>query len=126
METLKAKESYQTVPFNALVPTRPSIAGIVRDLTPFGTRFYGFHLTNGDAALVYVQIFLKPASQVVLGTTVPDATYTLPVSASTHIELNHSIGKPAGLSIAVVTTNGGSTGATVGATGHVYVAREGA
>lgn len=95
--------------------------GTVVDLGPASTsngfrlRVGALNLFNNNAAVGWLQIFLKPASGVTLGTTVPDMS--IPLTASG--ELTWSFGSQGwnlggtGLSIAATTTRTGLTAGSI-------------
>lgn len=95
--------------------------GTVADLGPATAtngarlRIGALNLFNNNAAVAWLQIFLKPASGVTLGTTAPDLSIPLPASAA----LTWSFGSEGwnlggtGLSIAATTTRNGLTGGSI-------------
>ena len=61
---------------------RLALSNTVVDVSTSRANFYGFLFENNHTATVYVQVFNKLASNVVLGTTVPDRTIMVPASAA--------------------------------------------
>lgn len=71
-------------------------------------------LYNTTAAVAYLQVFLKPAASVTLGTTAPDLVFPLPANGGLTLNLSEGwfVGGN-GFSIAGTTTRTGSTGAAI-------------
>ena len=84
---------------------------------------YIFH--NNDNAARWVTIYLKSASDVVLGTTVPDFTILIGANASVTWDFRNPIISEKGLSIAAATTETGTSGPTAAVTGAVLYAERG-
>lgn len=77
---------------------------------------YGLKLINTTAAAAYLQVFFKPAAQVVLGTTVPDLVVPLAANESVVWPMDTPAGlggTGTGITIAGTTTPGGLTGAAL-------------
>jgi hypothetical protein len=119
MEILAGKDGYKVVSFNALQSTvaSQSFAGTPREIASSQISWYGYFVNNNDASVRWVQIFLKPLSQVILGTTSPDISFPVPASGGVQTTFEHPIRLGTGFTIACTTTEIGSTGATIGATG---------
>lgn len=81
------------------------------------TLLYGLHFANTTAAIAFVQCFNAAAlSGVTLGTTVPNAAFPMPLSATFDLELTKPLNFPLGLVVFATTTAGGNTGAAVNGT----------
>ena len=77
------------------------------------TLLYGLHFANGAAAITFIQCFNAAAlSSVTLGTTVPNAVFPLPTSATADVELTKPLNFPLGLVVFSTTTATGSSAAT--------------
>ena len=98
---------YLGVPFSA------SVSGTVTKVKDGAGQVFGYHILNNSGTIAYAQMFNKKASDVIVGTTVPD--YVIPLTANGGAVMpmgrtgtTHSTG----ISIACTTTRGGSAGAT--------------
>ena len=125
MDSLRNSDSYDRVTFNALQSNvnRRSISGTPIEIYGSQKRFYGYLLNNNDASARWVQIFFRPSSGIVLGTTAPDMTVLMPASGSVALELENPLDATTGITVACTTTEVGATGATSGATGVFLFAR---
>jgi len=124
MFNLKMADVYDVVSFNGLDPDllKQGIAGVPRVISDNQITFGGFSIINNDASVRYLQIFFKPASMVVPGTTKPDLIRLIPASGAVN-ERGEFVPfrTGTGISAIVTTTATGSTGATVAAVGEFYV-----
>lgn len=109
--------------FNDAVTTPVQIKATVGQI-------YLLDLINGAAATSYLQLFWKPITAVVLGTTVPDMVIKLPTNAGSGfaktiafvVPVGYPFGaavtksNPAGLTVAGTTTPTGATTAAISVT----------
>lgn len=105
------------------VNSRTVITGFtstVRDVSQSQSLFLGFDLTNNDATTAWLQIFFKPSSNVVLGTTAPDITIKFGGNESRERFYYYPIRCIGGFSVAATTTETGSTSVTLPMTGVIY------
>ena len=104
----------------ALMPSNDAVTGTVVDVIAgrkSAVQVFGFKLVNTSGAVAYLQMFAKPASTVVLGTTVPDGWIRLSANESLGLSLPVPITlNGTGLSFAGTTTPTGNTGAAISAT----------
>ena len=78
----------------------------------------GYHLVNETAALAYVQVFYRLASEVTVGTTTPDVVIPLPASGGATMQFTDKGWRTrgTGLTIASTTTSSGAVSAACFAT----------
>ena len=121
-ENLLATEEYSTQPLNALVTGYEGLNSTVRDISTSvkKPRFIGYLLHNHDAAIVYVQVFFKPAVEVILGTDAPDMTIMIGSEESIAWDFYRPIICPRGISMAATTTEVGTTSVTLSVTGEIF------
>lgn len=90
----------------------PSVAGTVLLAQKGSTLLCDIEIQNGVAAITYVQLFnAQSASDVTIGTTVPDKVIKVEASVARHLTFPNPAEFPRGLCYASTTTAGGSTGA---------------
>lgn len=95
--------------------------GAITAIKASGGNFYGFSLTNGTAAVCFVEFFNTASGSVSLGTTAVVAAYELPASSTVTLPpgitalRNYSTA----VTYAAVTAENGST--TCATTGEIYV-----
>ena len=82
--------------------------------------FIGYVLNNNDAAARWLQIFFRPATEVVLGTTAPDMTILVGASGSVAWDWQDPIAQGTGFSVACTTTETGASGPTATMTGSIF------
>ena len=115
MGTLRTHEGWRVRGFNALV-TDGALSNTVRDVSSDVTKFGGWQVNNPNAADTFIQLFDKPASQVVLGTTIP--FYVIKIEDTTlgpaldHFEFSNGIEVTGSLSCAATTTETGNAAPT--------------
>ena len=127
MNSISASDAYTIKTYNGLVASLDANGNIesglnatVRQVLGSQVSFVGYILHNNDAARRWVQVFFRPASEVVLGTTVPNYTISVGASGSVAWDFYRPIRQGTGLSLACTTTEIGSTGATAAMTGSIY------
>ena len=95
----------------------------VRNIGSDQVIFLSYLLHNNDSATRWLQVFFRPASEVVLGTTAPDMTILVGASQSILGSLTDdesNIRQGTGLSVACTTTETGSTAPTSAMTGSIF------
>ena len=124
---LRTCEEYSIQSYNALIGTvdangnlNTGLTSTVRQIAGTQTTFLGFILHNNAATRHWVQVFFRPANQVVLGTTAPDFTIAVGASGDVAWDFYHPIRQGTGLSLACTTTEIGTTTATTAMTGSIY------
>ena len=120
-EQIKSTDKIKTVPFNALQPVNTGITSTVRDVAMENKIWFGYVLHENGAAVAWVQVFYRPASEVTLGTTAPDFTITLSAADSVAYDFRRPIELLSGMSVAGTTTETGSTTAGAAITGQFFV-----
>lgn len=119
---LKAYDAYDFKTWNSLQTgtENQGIAGTVRAIADSFTRLYGYNFHNNDPQSdVWVQLFFRPAGEVVLGVTPPDRTVRLQTGEDVEMNFKHPLPCWNGLSIACTTLETNATGASIAATGTV-------
>lgn len=111
-------------------PLAPNIEGesctgftnVVRNIGSGSILWAGYNFINNDAATRFIQIFFRPASEVILGTTLPDDVFLLGSSGTIVHRFNEDefVTQGRALSISVTTTENGTTGPTNAVTGSIY------
>jgi len=124
---LVSRDNYNLVNFNALRSgVFKGITGTIQTVFPTNQAIYGWSLNNNDAGIRWVQIFFKPATQVIaaggLGVVPPDKTIQLPASVNTTLELDNPILATNGFSWACTTGETNNVAVTAAVTGDLYVA----
>lgn len=97
---------------SAVVFYNDAVAGAAVAVKTAAGRLNGIAVCNTTAAVAYLQVFNKAAADVVLGTTVPVASFRIPASSSRDIAIPLDI-DGAGISVAGTTLAGNATGATL-------------
>jgi len=98
---------YLGVPFSA------SVSGTVIKVKDAAGQVFGYHILNNSGVIAYAQMFNKKATDVVIGTTVPDYVIPLPANGGAVMPMGRTgTTHSTGISIACTTTRGGSAGAT--------------
>jgi hypothetical protein len=120
-EDIKSTDKITTDPFNALQPSNTGLDATVRNITAPNNQWLGYVLHEKSNVVTFVQIFYKPASEVVLGSTAPDFTVRLAASDSVALDFRRPIEVKGGMSAAATTTETGSTGAATATTGQFFV-----
>lgn len=80
---------------------------------------HGLFVTNGDAAVRYLQVFNVASTDVTLGATVPYIVIPLAASASANVNFLGGVFMTGGISCACTTTANGAVGATAAATCNI-------
>jgi|SRR6185503_18101211 len=120
---LLALDHYNVVAFNATQTNtkRTGISSTPREIKDTQITWAGYLLHNNDASLPsWVQVFFKPAAEVMLGTTGPDFTIKLGAGESIAWDLLNPIRQGTGFTVAGTTTETGSTAPTAPVTGAFF------
>lgn len=89
-----------------------SVTGTKAQVSAVPVNIGAYHILNNAAAISYVQCFYKLATDVTVGTTVPDVVIPLPASGGATLNFEGGWLTRGPLTLAVTTTRGGSTTAT--------------
>lgn len=127
MSLLKTAERASTFRANILWPNVEGIScsgltATVRNIGSGSVLWAGYNLNNNDAATRYLQVFFRPASEVVLGVTPADDVITVGASGVVVYRFNKDefVTQGRALSVAATTTEFGATGPTAAMTGSIY------
>lgn len=116
MDSLTAKETLDTKTYHALGPVGDVgvVSTTVRSIKTSQAKLYGWVVHNPNGAVSWLQVFDRPSTQVMLGTTPPALTVKVGADGSVVQEQVNPVNMSAGLSIAATTTETGSTAPTTG------------
>lgn len=90
-----------------------SVTGTKAQVSAVPVDIGAYHILNNAAAISYVQVFYKLATDVTVGTTVADAVIPLPASGGATLNFEGKGWRTRGpLTLAVTTTRTGSSTAT--------------
>ena len=128
MKSIPSRDTKKIFKANALQPITGGVSATgfdttVRNIGSGQVILLGYLLHNNDNAARWLQIFFRPASEVILGTTAPDMTVLVGASASLLGSLTddeNNIRQGTGLSVACTTTEIGTTGPTAAMTGSIF------
>ena len=121
--SLFTRDQVEVVPFNALQPVNISIGTTVRAVAEKQVTWMGYVFHNNTASDNWVQVFFRPAGQVVLGTTPPDFTVLINANDSATLWFKDPIRQGTGFSVAGTTTETGSSAPATLTTGQVLIKR---
>ena len=120
MTSLRLRDITDEYNFNALT-TDGRITNVVRAIKSGGSRIFGYLINNPNAAEAFMQIFYKPSTSVILGTTAPDLIVKIAATGSVAWDFMDPRGvNSTGLSMAATTTDTGSTANTTGLSGTIF------
>jgi len=98
---------YLSFPFSA------SVTATVTAIKNGPGQVFGWQIVNNTGAIAYAQMFNKKASDVTVGTTIPDYVVPLPANGGAVMPVSRTgINHSTGISIACTTTRTGNTSAT--------------
>jgi hypothetical protein len=92
----------------------------VRNIGSGSVTWLGYNLINNDAAARFLQIFFRPASEVILGTTPNDEALFVPANGTIFFQFQDWLLQGRALSVACTTTENGFLGPTANMTGSIY------
>lgn len=124
---LKTTERASIFRANSLWPNEEGVSctglnATVRNIGEGSVLWAGFNLNNNDAATRYMQVFFRPASEVILGTTPADDVISVGANGTVvhRFSKDEFVTQGRALSVAVTTTESGTTGPTAAMTGSIY------
>lgn len=92
----------------------------VRNIGSGSVTWLGFNLINNDAATRFLQVFYRPASEVILGTTPNDDVLFVPANGNIFFQFSDFLFQGRGLSVAATTGETNNVGPTAAMTGRIY------
>ena len=92
--------------------TTRTLTTTVQSVKTTQAKFYGYKIENPNTGVAWVQVFYRPNTEVILGTTAPDFTIKVGDNGNAAWDFNWPIDAPLGLSIAATTEETGSTAPT--------------
>lgn len=106
-------DGWRTVPFTALTNAVVTVRGSKG-------KFGGYYLDNPNASKVYIQVFYDKTG-ISLGTTAPDAVFSIPASGASNLEISKGIDFNQSMQVAATTTATGSTAPGTALVASFYV-----
>lgn len=128
LNSIKGRSRGNNYSANALKPEIDGVSSAgfnstVRNIGLGSVVFACINLHNNDGTAAWLQVFFRPADEVVLGTTPPDVTFKFGGNESrTQLFVELPIGSGSRMSVAVTTSETGATGVTSAMTGNIFYA----
>jgi len=85
--------------------------------------FKGYILNNADASVRWLQIYFRPSTEVIVGTTPPDLSIQIAPTSTTAMDFSQIFKEGTGLSVAASTTETGSIAPTIRVTGTLLYSK---